>query len=132
MTTDIILGGINLQTVCDMKTSMKKDAVKFVAEGVERVGNLIAEIKDSSDPHEIDSKASLALEILKNVELVSNVTGSLYTVPWDSEGDGTWSSEIEGKQYSDGNTFDSPFLGKLYNQLDNMEYDARKWYASTC
>jgi len=143
MKEEIVFGGLfilHLEQLANMKAAMLKDSVKFVSDGIEKATlNLIKilEIAEDykSDDHSpalltINNLAEKTNELLKNVSLVSDITGVTYYLPYYEE-------------YSD----ESPFSGRLedlcegpftksvralYATLETMEGNSKDWHSSTC
>ena len=144
MKEEIVLGGIKLSELASMKAAMLKDSVKFVADSIEKATlNLIKILKiaeDYGDSEEFcdmeSAKSAISIlaeetnELLKNVSLVSDVTGVTYYLPYYEEysDDSTFSSQLESL-YGE---FFTESVRALYATLETMESNSRDWHSSTC
>ena len=141
MKEEIVLGGIKLSELANMKAAMLKDSVKFVADGIEKATlnlNKILAIGngDSEEFYDMESAKSFISilaeetnELLKNVSLVSDVTGVTYYLPYYEEyGDDIPFSD----QLDDLYEFGSSSASALHATLETMESNSKHWHSSTC
>ena len=131
MSNEIILGGVKLSEVKALKEAMQKDAVKFVADGVEEGTKLVAKILEAENSCEVQSLVDKATEIFENVQLVASVTGVLYDIPYYEEY-GYDSDEVMSMQLENVSDEWNVDFRKLFKTLEHMESNCRDWYSSTC
>lgn len=135
---EILINGVSLAELKKQQQAIKKDASKFISDNIDKVQQLVDTIVNSDDvDHEVLAKE--ALEILENVQLVSNVSGVEYNIPYNSEWDrdsDTMSTKISEAETEDGERkfdyYGSGWIADLYGALEDMEYTVEKWNRSYC
>lgn len=138
--SDLILGGINITELRKQQQVLRKEGSVYIAEGIRDATALIESIlgaDEESTKEEIDEAAEKATEILKNIRIVSGVTGVEYFLPHaTSYGDyydekpftiALESADLEFSPYSA-----TDALGRLYSVLEDMESTVRDWNTSYC
>jgi len=141
----IILNGVSIDELRKQKTAIQKDASKFISEAVSKAQRLVSEILEMSeeaayddagplDTDKVEALAKEALTLLEDAELVSNVSGVEYYLPYNEPyGDcDALSSRLEDCEGLDvyGSEKLSAIAG-LYSQLESMESKSYMWNSSS-
>lgn len=127
---DIILGGVSVQLLKAQREAMKRDAVKFISDGIQKATENLEEIlqDEHERPADADLIAKETADLLENIQLVSSVTGVKYCLPWDHEYDSPYSGQLECNLDWD----QYPELQGLFDILESMEGECKEWYNSNC
>jgi len=134
----LILAGVDVYHIQALREQIAQEANKFVSNGIDTVKATMGIIKpmledtDDADPNvdsELETQCTELLQLLKDIELVSDCSGMSYYLPWDGEYDETpFSCTFDDN--APGNL--STLFSELYNQLEGMESQSKAWNDSTC
>lgn len=144
MTTNITLGGYDLETLKGIKAAVQQDAAKFVSQELERARELFDQIVEKVDSEEVDidsidgyreleAIAEQATEAFDNVHLIASlgeVTYYLdYHTEWGYSDEQPLTSRLE--DIISWHKMDDGFKA-LHQTLEDMESQSRNWHQSTC
>jgi hypothetical protein len=137
--SNIVLGGVDISQIRAQRAAMRKDAVKFISDGIEEATKQFNELMLLEEGEEAEAEALAARinDILENVEVVADVSGVSYKLPYSDDGyydERPFSYRLEDPEDEGGavNAYGSKIMGKLLDTLQEMEVQCRDWYSSRC
>ena len=138
--SNIFLNGVSLDELRKQKTLIQRDASKFISDNIASAKELVYSLKHAEDTANFEKIAKQATALLRDVQLVSGVSGVDYLIPYNNEWGDSYSDDdvmtdvLEEVAESFGIEYygvDSPF-DDLHDLLEGMEYDVRQWNSSNC
>jgi hypothetical protein len=134
----IILGGVDIDQIQAQRSAMRKDAVKFISDGIEEATKQFNELMmlGAGSEAEAEALADHINSLLKDVAVVSDVSGVSYQLPYSGEDydERPLSYRLEDPR-DEGAAVDaymSRTMVRLLDTLQEMEAQCRAWYSSNC
>lgn len=142
-TKDIIIAGVSINALKKLKKDIREGASKVISDSIDDALRLSEEMFSVSTPEEVIALAKQALELLETAEVVSNVSGVTFSLPYYEEYGRYESSEVFSQRLEDAEYEDEDsvvnaafhadsVMADLRDQFGNMESEARGWHSSTC
>ncbi len=142
---DIIIGGYTLPELKKIQDAVRKDASKVVSEAIATATDAMDGILSFKDIDEgepdydaaiqsISAMAKVAQENLELAQVVSNISGVEYFLPYSTD----WDSENYYYRLEDAGVDDYDRLGRegpvstLMGKLEDMEHQSKQWHQSVC
>lgn len=136
---NIILGGIDIGQILAQRAVMRKDAFKFISNGIEEATkqfNDLTLLEAGSEP-EAEALVDSINNLLEDVKVVSDVSGLSYQLPYVEGGRVVarplsyhLEYPLEGRSHV--NIYGSAAVQKLLATLQEMEVQCQDWYSSSC
>ena len=136
---NIVIGGYTLKELKKVQDAVRKDASKVISKAIDKATSALEDILsfEDIDPDEpeydaalasIDAMSKVAKENLALAELVSDISGVEYYLPYSSDYDS------DGFYYRLENTelYNIDSVNDVMGKLEDMEYQSRQWNQSTC
>ena len=137
--SNIILGGVDIGQILAQRSAMRKDAVKFISNGIEEATKQFNELMmlEAGSEAEAEAIADRINNILEDVKVVSDVSGVSYQLPYSDDGyydECPLSYRLEDPENEGAavDAYGSKTMGKLLDTLQEMEVQCRGWYSSRC
>jgi hypothetical protein len=146
---EIVIDGVNLNEMkakhdalqAEMsaaRNSIRKGAVKFVADSIAAGKKIVDELLEEEDDKEkVEALANKAFDLLSAVSFVSDVAGVAFDLPYynrqsDYYPDGTPYSNRFDDNENGLIEYDNPAISKLWGLLESMESEVQDWNTSYC
>lgn len=136
---DVYVNGVSLDDLKEKKAAIKKDAVVFVSDSIEKVTELVGKLVEATTQSEADIIASAAYELLNNANVVAGLADIAYLLPYYEEYGSYESGDVLSSiiEESDNPLLehsyrDTTSLANLCSLLERMEGESKSWHSSTC
>lgn len=137
---DIVINGVSLNSLKQMKQDIRQGASKFIAKAIEQGNKLIKQLIEVESVDDVEEIAKQALQVYQNIEMVSGLSGVTFYLPYSEEyreDDGILSLMVlqendEPNPFIEVHWGGDQSISKLYELLDSMESTCRAWHSSNC
>ena len=136
---DTIINGVSLNDLKAKKQAIRKDAVVFVSDAIDKVKVLVGKLAEATTQGEVDELSKSAYGTLDNANVVAGIADIPYLLPYYEEYGGYDSSEILSDVIVESDNellafkySENTYIAKLASLLYSMESESKNWHSSTC
>lgn len=131
---EIILNGINVKELQKQRDAIREEAAKFISDNLDLANELTHKLIKSENKEEIEVLLQEAYEVLHNTNLVSDVSGVSFYLPYSQDycydDEIVFSSELSRSKVLE-DLWDNG-VQQLYALYRKMEDKSHGWHASYC
>lgn len=131
---EIILNGINVKDLQKQRDAIREEATKFISDNLDLANELTHKLIKSENKEEIEALLEETYEVLYNTNLVSDVSGVSFYLPYSRDycydDEVVFSSELSGSKVL--REFWDNGVQPLYALYRRMEDKSHGWHASYC
>lgn len=131
---EIVINGINVQELQKQRDAIREGAVTLISDNLDLANELTHKLIKSENKEEIETLLKEAYEVLSMTNLVSDVSGVSFYLPYSQDycddDEVVFSSELSrngvlNKMWDNG-------VQQLYSLYRKMEDKSHGWHASYC
>lgn len=136
---DIIIEDLNItefyNDLLEKRIKIRKGASEIIADNIKLAQSFTKQLLESQDLEEIKTLAKNAYQALETTNIVSEVSGVHFYLPYSSNYDNAdiFGRILDNYNFEDDSLLkDLPEIAKLQQLFENLEYKSGQWNASFC